>query len=83
MRTNQVLKMKKKKAKSILLTAAALLIVAFLGAWITFRILVGSQDIGQLDVPLPAATILYDQSGTEATRISFNKIEEIGYEEIP
>lgn len=83
MKINQAIRMKRIKVKSVLLMAAALLIVALLGGWAVFRFLIGMQDIRQLEVPLPAATILYDQSGTEAARISFNKIEEIGYEDIP
>lgn len=83
MKINQAFRLKRIKVKSVLLMAAALLIVALLGGWAAFRFLIGMQDIGQLEVPLPAATILYDQSGMEAARISFNKIEEIGYEDIP
>ncbi|WP_139993913.1 transglycosylase domain-containing protein [Paenibacillus paridis] len=71
------------KGKSILLLLLSFIAIALLGGWITFRQLVNAQDIGQLEVPLPAATILYDQSGTEATRISFNDIDEIAYEDIP
>ncbi|WP_337098324.1 transglycosylase domain-containing protein [Paenibacillus sp. YIM B09110] len=52
-------------------------------AWVAFRLLVGAQDIGQLETPLPAATIVYDKDGKEASRISFNKIEEIDYASIP
>jgi len=83
MNTNQTSKKRKRRIKYFLIISAALLIIAALGGWGAFRLLVGKQDIGQLEVPLPAATILYDQQGTEATRISFNKIEEIKYEDIP
>jgi penicillin-binding protein 2A len=83
MKTNQAFRMKKINVKRLLLIGAALLIFALFGGWAVFRYFVSVQDIGQLEVPLPAATILYDQNGTEATRISFNKIEEIKYDDMP
>ncbi|MDQ8736039.1 PBP1A family penicillin-binding protein [Paenibacillus sp. LHD-38] len=83
MRINPALQKKRKILKTILVLFTALLVIVLLGGWTTFRILINAQDIARLDVPLPAATILYDQSGAEATRISFNKIEEIGYADIP
>lgn len=83
MRINPALQKKRKILKTILVLFTALLVIVLLGGWTTFRILINAQDIARLDVPLPAATILYDQSGAEATRISFNKIEEIGYDDIP
>ncbi len=83
MRRNQTLKKRKSRIKYFVIIGAALLIIAVLGGWGAFRLLIAKQDIGQLEVPLPAATILYDQQGTEATRISFNKIEEINYADIP
>src|SRR4029453_1060230 len=83
MKNNQALNGKKINLKRVLLIIAVLLVIAILGGWVVFRLLVNKQNIGQLEVPLPAATILYDQNGGEATRISFNKIEEIGYSDIP
>ncbi|OMF38737.1 penicillin-binding protein [Paenibacillus sp. FSL H8-0548] len=83
MRKNHVFQLKKIKIKSLLLLLLALLILAVLGGWIMFRVLIGAQHIGQLEEPLPAATIIYDLSGVEATRISFNKIDELAYSEMP
>lgn len=83
MKSNQTLSKRKIRIKHVLFIGAALLIIIMLCGWTVFRVLISKQDIGQLEVPLPAATILYDQNGVEATRISFNKIEEIGYAEIP
>ncbi|MGO4185616.1 transglycosylase domain-containing protein [Paenibacillus sp. TAF43_2] len=83
MKKNKTSNKKMKRIKYILIIGTALLIIAVLGGWGAFRFLIGKQDIGQLEVPLPAATILYDQHGMEATRISFNKIDEIAYEDIP
>lgn len=83
MNINTALKFKKINAKKAVIFAAAVLAAILLGGWATFRVLVAVQDIDQLEVPLPAATILYDQNGQEATRLSFNKIEEIAYADIP
>lgn len=83
MNNKRSLRLRNIKLLPILIVAAALLIVILLGGWTAFRLLVGAQDISQLEEPLPAATILYDQDGEEASRISFNKIEEIDYTEIP
>ncbi|QYR19542.1 PBP1A family penicillin-binding protein [Paenibacillus sp. sptzw28] len=52
-------------------------------AWAVFRLLVAGQDITRLDKPLPAATIIYDQKGKEATRISLNSFEPVSYDSLP
>ncbi|NIK76278.1 penicillin-binding protein 2A [Paenibacillus castaneae] len=83
MPTKKGIKNKKKKLKIVMLVAGVLVIAVVLGGFGTFRMLVNAQDVDQLNDPLPAATILYDGSGQEATRISFNKIEGIGYDAIP
>ncbi len=71
------------KLKLVLLGSGICLGVMLLGGWGAFRMLVNAQDVKLLDETLPAATIIYDREGAEATRISFNKIEEIGYEDMP
>lgn len=83
MKSKKRSKLKKIKLKHVLTAFCALAAVALLGGWGTFRLMVSAQDIALLDEPLPAATVLYDRDGNEATRISFNKIEEIGYADIP
>lgn len=83
MNLNTAIKFKKINVKKVVILAAAVLVAIALGGWVSFRVLVAAQDIDQLEVPLPAATVLYDQNGQEATRLSFNKIEEIGYADIP
>ncbi|WP_036719641.1 transglycosylase domain-containing protein [Paenibacillus harenae] len=70
-------------AKKLAIAALAVLIAIVVGGWASFRVMVEVQDIDQLSEPLPAATVIYDQEGKEATRLAFNKIEEIGYAEIP
>jgi penicillin-binding protein 2A len=74
---------KKYKAKLILLVSGGIIGALLLGGWGAFRMLVSAQDVELLDETLPAATIIYDREGSEATRISFNRIEEIGYADIP
>ncbi len=72
--------------RKVIKIVTVLFLVVFMmtvAAWVAFRLLVGAQDIGQLETPLPAATIVYDKDGKEASRISFNKIEEIDYASIP
>lgn len=57
-------------------------VVLFLGGWGLFAGLVEAQDIGRLEEPLPAASIIYDRNGEEASRISLSDIEEVRYEDI-
>jgi penicillin-binding protein 2A len=83
MNMSTIVKFKKLNAKKVVIFAAAVAAAIVIGGWVSFRVLVAAQDIDQLEVPLPAATVLYDQNGQEATRLSFNKIEEIGYADIP
>lgn len=83
MPTSKKTKRDKTGLKHILIITAALFVLIILVGWLTFRLLVSAQDVGQLDEPLPAATILYDMKGQEATSLAFNKIEEIDYKDIP
>lgn len=73
---------RKRNWKIVLMVALVGAIILFAGGWGAFRVLVEAQDIGQLDEPLPAASIIYDRSGEEASRISLNDIEEVGFEDI-
>lgn len=61
------------------------LIVLAMGVsgWFGLRMLVAAQDVTELDEPLPAATMLFDENGEEAVVISLNEIEPVTYEEIP
>ncbi|MFC4775217.1 transglycosylase domain-containing protein [Paenibacillus sp. GCM10023252] len=69
-----------KKAAIIAGAAAG---IAIIGGLVTFRVLVAAQDVKQLEKPLPAATIVYDQQGRESSRVSLNNIEVIPYADIP
>ncbi|SFJ70306.1 penicillin-binding protein 2A [Paenibacillus sp. UNC496MF] len=53
------------------------------GGWTAFRVLVAGQDIALLEKPLPAPTIIYDDSGKEATRIALGTIEPVDYADLP
>lgn len=74
---------KNTKVVNIAIALLSVIVMLAAAAWVAFRLLVGAQDIGQLETPLPAATIVYDKEGKEASRISLNKIEEIKYASIP
>ncbi|UVI32734.1 transglycosylase domain-containing protein [Paenibacillus spongiae] len=75
---------RKRPAWQTFLWAAAILGIAALAAgWIAFRILVGAQDVSQLDEPLPASTVLYDRSGKEVSRLSPNEIQAVAYDKMP
>ncbi|EGK12050.1 penicillin-binding protein 2A [Desmospora sp. 8437] len=56
------------------------LIVIFI---ITFNILVGSRDVSAMDRAAPQPTVIIDQNGEVASRISASKTEAVGMEEIP
>ncbi|MGO4543554.1 transglycosylase domain-containing protein [Paenibacillus sp. 2TAB23] len=83
MKKKSGLSKKRKTIKMLMILAAAVLLIMMLGGWTTFRLMIDAQDIKRLDVPLPAATVVYDKDGKEATRIAFNKIEEMNYSDIP
>ncbi|MBM7564230.1 PBP1A family penicillin-binding protein [Paenibacillus sacheonensis] len=68
--------------KLLLAMVAAGILCAAAGA-VVFARLVDHQDIARLEEPLPAATVIYDQDGKEATRISLNAIEPVSYGSLP
>ncbi|MCR2808054.1 transglycosylase domain-containing protein [Paenibacillus soyae] len=80
---------KQKKKRSSFRWRKFLLVIGLAGLLLTvsglagIRMLVAAQDISQLDRPLPAATVLYDDKGHEAVTISLNEIEPVTYEQIP
>lgn len=59
------------------LTALILLFI------ITFNILVGTRDVSALDRAAPQPTVIIDQNGEVASRISASKTEAVGMKEIP
>jgi len=67
----------------ILVISGLLFLLLSASGWIALRMLVAAQDVSQLDRPLPAATILYDENGHEAITISLNDIEPITYDMLP
>ncbi|MBD2867729.1 transglycosylase domain-containing protein [Paenibacillus arenilitoris] len=83
MKKPRALKAGKINAKKVGIAAVAVLAAVLAGGWASFRVMVEAQDIAQLAEPLPAATVIYDRDGNEATRLAFNKIEEIAFGDIP
>lgn len=69
--------------KKLLLALGMAGLLLTVSGWIGIRMLVAAQDISQLDRPLPAATILFDDEEQEAVTISLNEIEPITYDQIP
>lgn len=69
-----------KKALILFGLVSTLLLVS---GWIGIRMMVAAQNVTQLDEPLPAATILFDEDGGEAAVISLNKIEPVTYDMVP
>ncbi|AJY73952.1 transglycosylase domain-containing protein [Paenibacillus beijingensis] len=84
---NAARKSKSKSKRTIfrwaLLIAAGLIVVGCAAGWGVFRMLVAVQDVSLLDKPLPSATIIYDHTGNEASRIAQNVIEPVGYDAMP
>lgn len=66
-----------------MLLIAGLIVAGCAAGWGVFRMLVAAQDVSLLDKPLPSATIIYDHAGNEASRISQNAIEPVGYDAVP
>ncbi|MBW7456680.1 hypothetical protein K0U00_21825, partial [Paenibacillus sepulcri] len=81
---NPVMKNKTKHShwKGLMIAVVIACILAAAG-WEIFRMLVAEQDISKLAEPLPAATILYEASGKEASRIALGTIEAVRYESLP
>ncbi|MEK3884484.1 transglycosylase domain-containing protein [Paenibacillus sp. PL2-23] len=51
--------------------------------WLGLRAMVAAQDISELDRPLSTATILYDDEGNEAVKLSLNDMEPVSFDQIP
>ncbi|MBH5316278.1 PBP1A family penicillin-binding protein [Paenibacillus sp. GSMTC-2017] len=81
--TRHTHKRHKVSKKKILIIFGLLFLLISGISLIGLRMLVAAQDVTQLDRPLPAATILFDENGHEAVTISLNKIEPITYDKIP
>jgi len=79
----QTSKRRKVSWRKILFLFGLLFLLLSVSSWIGLRMLVAAQDVTQLDRPLPAPTILFDESGHEAVTISLNEIEPITYDKIP
>lgn len=60
-------------------TLTALILISI----ITFNVLVGTQDVSAMDRAAPQPTVIIDQNGKVASRISASKTEAVGRKEIP
>lgn len=61
----------------------SLLLFSLLAATLPFKRILRLRDISKLDHPLPAPTIIYDQNGRVASKISASKMEAVSIERIP
>lgn len=58
-------------------------IVSVLACILIFNIFVWQSDISKLDTPVPQPTIIYDQKGEIASKISVSSIEGVSIKEVP
>ncbi|QHW30132.1 PBP1A family penicillin-binding protein [Paenibacillus rhizovicinus] len=79
----KIRKRNRKSWKTILVAGilAAVLFAAI--GWMIFGLLVAKQDVSLLEKPMPAATMVYDQDGKEALRISQRTSEAVSYGSLP
>lgn len=81
--TRPINKRRRMPWRKIFLALGLLIALMVAAGWLGLRMLVAAQDITQLDRPLPAATILFDEDGNEAVTISLNEIEPVSFDQIP
>ncbi|MDF2835823.1 MAG: penicillin-binding protein [Paenibacillus sp.] len=81
--TRQINKRRRIPWRKTCLTLGLLIVLMAAVGWLGLRMLVAAQDITQLDRPLPAATVLFDENGNEAVTISLNEIEPVAFDQIP
>lgn len=81
--TRQIKKRRRIPWRKTCLTLGSLIGLMAAVGWLGLRMLVAAQDITQLDLPLPAVTVLYDENGNEAVTISLNEIEPVTFDQIP
>ncbi|WP_277587380.1 transglycosylase domain-containing protein [Psychrobacillus antarcticus] len=73
-------KFKDKKMIVKILAAGTIFVLSCL---LIFNILILKSDVSKLDDPAPQPTIIYDQNGDVASKISGSKIEGVSIEQIP
>ena len=58
-------------------------IIAVLACFLIVNIFIWTSDVSKLNKPAPQPTIIYDQNGEVASKISNSKIEGVGIKQIP
>ncbi len=74
---------RKNKRKRHWLLTGAVFAVFIVGVYLAMQWYIATRDISALQNPLPAPTIIYDQNGRVASKISSSKMEEVPIERIP
>nr|WP_239534820.1 PBP1A family penicillin-binding protein [Solibacillus kalamii] len=57
--------------------------VFLLGCFLIFNIFVWASDVSKLEEPTPQPTIIYDQNGEVASKVTGSKIDGVNIEQIP
>ncbi len=71
------------KSKSIIGKVLAVCIAVAICGLVLLNLRISASDISKLDKPAPQPTIIYDQNGEIASKISSSKIEGVSIEQIP
>ncbi|MBM7665880.1 penicillin-binding protein 2A [Solibacillus kalamii] len=73
----------KVKNKKIMVKVIAMGSVFLLGCFLIFNIFVWASDVSKLEEPTPQPTIIYDQNGEVASKVTGSKIDGVNIEQIP
>ena len=71
------------QSKSILLKIVGTGIVAILCGLLILNVLIWTSDVSKLEQPAPQPTVIYDQNGNVASKISASNIEGVSVNQIP
>ncbi len=74
---------RKNKRKTHWKKAGIIIALFLIGSYIAVQSYIATRDISELDHPLSAPTIIYDQNGRVASKISASKMEAVSIERIP
>lgn len=73
----------KVKDKKIMLKVIAVGSVFLLCCFLIFNIFIWTSDVSKLEEPTPQPTIIYDQNGEVASKVTGSKIDGVNIEQIP
>jgi penicillin-binding protein 2A len=74
---------RKNKRKTYWKIGGIILALFLISSYMAVQSYIATRDIRELDHPLPAPTIIYDQNGRVASKISSSKMEAVSIEHIP